>query len=278
MAWAAVDEALRNVVAVGADPDQVAILDNFCWGNPNLPDRLGSLVRCALGCYDAALAYGTPFVSGKDSLNNEYLGADGRKHAIPGTLLISALGIVPAARYATTMDLKAAGNLLVLLGTTVDEMGGSLYYALHGALGTQPPQPPANPLGRLRTLHALICAGLVQACHDCSEGGLAVAAAEMAMAGRLGLDLDIDRMPLAGDATGLRPSARLFAESLGRFLLEVRPADLPAVEAALAGQVACAVLGRVEAVPRLHVRAGEVVLCDLDLADLLAAWKQDNTR
>lgn len=278
MAWAAVDEALRNVVAAGADPDQVAILDNFCWGNPNLPDRLGSLVRCALGCYDAALAYGTPFVSGKDSLNNEYLGADGRKHAIPGTLLISALGIVPAARHAMTMDLKAAGNLLVLLGTTADEMGGSLYYALHGALGTRPPQPPANPLGRLRALHALIRAGLVQACHDCSEGGLAVAAAEMAMAGRLGLDLDIDRMPVVEETVTLRPSTRLFAESLGRFLLEVRPADLPAVEAALAGQAACAVVGRVEATPRLRVRAGEHALYDLGLADLLAAWKQDDTR
>ncbi|MFZ1396990.1 MAG: phosphoribosylformylglycinamidine synthase subunit PurS, partial [Candidatus Promineifilaceae bacterium] len=87
MAWAAVDEALRNVVAVGADPDQVSILDNFCWGNPNLPDRLGSLVRCAQGCYDAAVSFQTPFISGKYSLNNEYTGADGEQHAIPGTLL-----------------------------------------------------------------------------------------------------------------------------------------------------------------------------------------------
>jgi phosphoribosylformylglycinamidine (FGAM) synthase-like enzyme len=95
MAWAAVDEALRNVVAVGADPDQVSLLDNFSWGNPNLPDRLGSLVRCVQGCYDAAVAFGAPFISGKDSLNNEYTGADGQKHAIPGTLVVSALGIVP---------------------------------------------------------------------------------------------------------------------------------------------------------------------------------------
>ncbi len=88
MAWAAIDEAVRNAVAVGADPDRIAILDNFCWGNPALPDRLGSLVECARGCYDAAVAYGTPFISGKDSLNNEYADADGTRHAIPGTLLI----------------------------------------------------------------------------------------------------------------------------------------------------------------------------------------------
>ncbi len=278
MAWAAVDEALRNVVAVGADPDQVAILDNFCWGNPNLPDRLGGLVRCAQGCYDAALAYGTPYISGKDSLNNEYLGADGRKHAIPGTLLISALGIVPHAGRTVTMDLKEPGNVLVLLGETGDELGGSLYYTLQATLGVRPPQPPVNPLGRLRALHAVIHAGLVRACHDCSEGGLAVAAAEMAMAGRLGLDLDIDRVPVNDGMTGLPPSARLFAESLGRFLLEVRPADLPALEAALARHVAYATIGRVDAAPQLRLRAGDRVLCETSLADLLAAWKRDENR
>ncbi len=271
MAWAAVDEALRNVVAVGADPDQVSILDNFCWGNPNLPDRLGSLVRCAQGCYDAAVAYGTPYISGKDSLNNEYLGADGRKHAIPGTLLISALGIVPAARHTVTMDLKEPGNLLVLVGTTANELGGSLYYGVQGELGTRAPQPPANPLGRLRVLHRAIRAGLVQACHDCSEGGLAVAAAEMAMAGRLGVDLDLDSVPTAGL---LPPGVRLFAESLGRFLVEVRPADLSAFETILAGQVPSAPVGHVEATSHLRLRASDQTLCDIPLDDLLAAWKQ----
>ena len=119
MAWAAVDEAIRNCVAVGADPDRIALLDNFCWGNPNLPDRLGGLVRCAKGCHDAAVAYGAPFISGKDSLNNEYTGADGKKHAIPGTLLISALGIVPDVARTVTMILKAAGDRLYLVGANL---------------------------------------------------------------------------------------------------------------------------------------------------------------
>ncbi|MFT7582785.1 MAG: phosphoribosylformylglycinamidine synthase II [Myxococcota bacterium] len=97
MAWAAVYEARVRVLAVGADPDRIAILDNFCWGNPKLPDRLGALVRCVQGCHDAAVHYGMPFISGKDSLNNEWRDAAGVSHPIPGTLLISAVGIVPDA-------------------------------------------------------------------------------------------------------------------------------------------------------------------------------------
>ncbi|MEP7290547.1 MAG: AIR synthase related protein, partial [Chloroflexota bacterium] len=128
MAWAAVDEAFRNLVAVGADPDQVALLDNFCWGSPYLPDRLGGLVRCAQGCYDAAIAYNAPFISGKDSLNNEYTDVDGTRHAIPGTLLISAVGIVPNVGKTVTSDLKQAGNHLYLVGETHDEFGGGHWH------------------------------------------------------------------------------------------------------------------------------------------------------
>ena len=142
MAWAAVDEAMRNVVAVGADPDQVSLLDNFSWGNPNLPDRLGGLVRCTQGCYDAAVAFGAPFISGKDSLNNEYTGEDGKKHAIPGTLVISALAMVPDVRRTVTMDLKAAGNLLYLVGLTRGEMGGSSYVRMMRSAGNPLPSPP----------------------------------------------------------------------------------------------------------------------------------------
>ncbi|MCC7355642.1 MAG: phosphoribosylformylglycinamidine synthase subunit PurS, partial [Anaerolineae bacterium] len=127
MAWAAADEAVRNVVAVGADPARIALLDNFCWGDPTQPDRLGGLVRAALGCHDAAVAYGLPFVSGKDSLNNEYVGPDGVRRPIPGTLLITALGLVPDVAQTVTMDLKEAGNFLYILGETRAELGGALY-------------------------------------------------------------------------------------------------------------------------------------------------------
>ena len=139
MALLAVDEALRNVVAVGADPARTAILDNFCWGNPNLPDRLGGLVRAAQGCHDAAVALRLPFISGKDSLFNEYRLADGSSRPIPGTLLISAIGIVPDTRRVSSMYLKRPGNLIYLVGVTGDDLGGSLAQRLHGQQGGRAP-------------------------------------------------------------------------------------------------------------------------------------------
>src|SRR5438552_8966754 len=134
MAAAAIDEAVRNVVAVGADPSRIALLDNFCWGNTERPEVLGSLVRAAEACRDVALAYGMPFISGKDSLNNEYHSGD-RQIVIPPTLLISALGRVPDVRRCVTMDLKEPGNLLFLVGVTKNEMGGSHYNFVNGIEG-----------------------------------------------------------------------------------------------------------------------------------------------
>ncbi len=233
MAWAAVDEAVRNAVAVGTDPDQIAILDNFCWGNPNLPDRLGALVRCTQGCYDAALAYQAPFISGTDSLNNEYTGADGQKHAIPGTLLISALGIVPDVNRTVTMDLKAAGNLLYVLGETKPELGGTLFAQQHGLDGGIVPQPVPDAPTYYRALHQAIRAGLVQSAHDCSEGGLAVALAEMSLAGELGIHVDLAQAP---QQDSLSPDELLFGESQGRLVLEVKVGDAAAFEAMLRGE------------------------------------------
>ncbi len=233
MAWAAVDEALRNVVAVGADPDTVALLDNFCWGNPSLPDRLGSLVRCAQGCYDAALAYGAPFISGKDSLNNEYTGEDGQKHTIPGTLLISAMGQIEDVSTTVTMDLKQAGNLLFVVGDTRDELGGSHYALTRGAAGGVVPQPVPDGLARMRAVHHAIQAGLVQSAHDCSEGGLGVAVAEMCIGGRLGAEIDLANVPVTD--TIVRDDALLFSESLSRFVIEIRPDDASAFAEIMAG-------------------------------------------
>jgi phosphoribosylformylglycinamidine synthase len=241
MAWAAVDEAVRNAVAVGADPEQIAILDNFCWGNPNLPDRLGSLVRCTQGCYDAALAYEAPFISGKDSLNNEYTGADGQKHAIPGTLLISALAIVPDVAHTVTMDLKAAGNLLYVLGETKPELGGTLFTQQQGLDNGIVPQPVHEASAHYRALHQAMRAGLVQSAHDCSEGGLAVALAEMSLAGELGVAVDLALSP---QGENLSLDEVLFAESQGRLVLEVKEDDAAAFEAMMNG-VPCGRVGHV---------------------------------
>ncbi len=258
MAWAAIDEAMRNAVAVGADPDQVSLLDNFCWGNPNLPDRLGSLVQCAQGCYDAAIAFNAPFISGKDSLNNEYTASDGRKHAIPGTLLISAMGIVPDIAHTVTMDLKQAGNTLYVVGETRDELGGSHFTQLphrdsqqqSNTLTDSPtPQPVINALAHMRRLHTAISAGLVRACHDASEGGLGVALAEMCLAGQLGATIDLAQAPGARD---LSDAVTLFSESLCRFIVEVASSDRERFETLLADTP--------------FARVGEVTSAETDLS------------
>ncbi len=276
MAWAVIDEAIRNVVAVGADPDAVALLDNFCWGDPTLPDRLGALVRAAQGCHDAALHYGTPFISGKDSLNNEFLTPEGDRKPIPPTLLVSAFGIVPDIHRAVTMDVKAPGNFLYILGITRAEPGGSAWYRLWGLLGSPVPAPVPESPRTMRALHRAIREGLVQACHDCSEGGLAVAAAEMAIAGHLGLSLSLTNLPRTAD--GLSDEMALFSETAGRFLVEVHPRDRAAFEACI-GNIPYARLGMVTEEPLLRINGitgTEVIALPVDV--LKRAWQREILR
>jgi len=268
MAAAVIDEAVRNVVAVGADPKRIALLDNFCWGNTDRPEVLGSLVRAAEACRDVALAYGTPFISGKDSLNNEF--HSGKTHlVIPPTLLISAMGKVADVRQCVTMDLKEPGNLLYLVGVTREEMGGSHYHLVNGQGGGTVPQVDLELAPRIfRSLHEAIRRGLVRACHDLSEGGLAVAAAEMAFAGGLGADL-----------TGLAAPANapdeimLFAESTTRFLLEVEAGSASALELCFTS-VPLLRIGQTLKEPRLRIagRSGTWVVW-ANLADLKEAWQ-----
>lgn len=268
MALACVDEALRNIVAVGGDPAQTAILDNFCWGDPRQPDRMAGLVRAAAGCYDAALAFGTPFISGKDSLNNEYRAADGTRTPIPPTLLISALAIVPDVRHSMTMDLKEAGNLLYIVGETRNELGGAHYEGGSGVPQVDLERAPRH----MAAVHNAIAGGLVRACHDPSEGGLGVAAAEMAFAGNYGLRIRLNAIPRSPEVE--RNDYALFSESPSRFLVEVRPADQAAFEALLAG-LPYAQIGDVTEARELVISGlgGDEVL-RTDLARLKAAWQQ----
>lgn len=275
MAWAAVDEAVRNAVCVGADPDHLAILDNFCWGNPNLPDRLGGLVRCARGCYDAAMAFEAPYISGKDSLNNEYADADGTRHAIPGTLLVSAVARVPSIMATATSDFKAEGDRVLVVGATAAELGGSAWYHLHGELGASAPAPVPGALNLARAVHRLIAKGLVTAAHDASEGGLVVALAEMALAGRLGAEVDLSAVPWRGD--GRADAPLLFAESLSRYVLTVRSELVDTVVAALDG-VPCGVVGRVGGISLRVTGLQGSELVDLSVEDLADAFMGHLTR
>jgi phosphoribosylformylglycinamidine (FGAM) synthase-like enzyme len=268
----AIDEALRNAVAVGGNVDQLALLDNFCWGNCNKPDRMGSLVQAAKACRDAAIAYGTPFISGKDSLNNEFQTDAGETIAIPPTLLISAVSVVDDARKCVTSDAKSAGNILFLLGRTGSKLGGShLLKAMGLETGNDVPVVDMETnLATFRALQAAIEAGLVRACHDLSEGGLAAAASEMAFAGGLGVELNLDAAPTSDDAAGT--VAKLFAEDAGRFLVEVTPenhdAFLRLVKDGPVGQV-----GKVTDSGRTVCVADGKTVLDVDNAEAKAAWQ-----
>jgi phosphoribosylformylglycinamidine synthase II len=236
MAWSVIDEAIRNAVAVGADPDHIAILDNFCWGDPLRPETLGSLVEACRGCHDAALFYGTPFISGKDSLNNEYLGTDGLRHSIPPTLLISAIGVIEDITQTITMDLKEAGNFIYLVGEFSPEQK------------TVPDVPTSTPQ-TYHALHQAIRSGNVRSAHDLSEGGLAVAVAEMCIGGRLGMDLNIE-------------SSELFKDVNGCLLLEVSPANINTFEKQFEN-LPCKKIGTVIADPILKITFEEILVEEL---------------
>ncbi|MCY4629548.1 MAG: phosphoribosylformylglycinamidine synthase subunit PurL [bacterium] len=246
MALHAIDEAFRNLIAVGADPDRVALLDNFSWGDPTRPDRLGSLVRAVQGCVEGARRYRAPFVSGKDSLYNEF---DGQ--AVLGTLLISAVGVVPDLHRVATSALTACGSDLWLVGHGSDRLGGSIVADLLGLDDTRVPPPVTDPLPRYRAVHDLIASGRVRAAHDVSDGGIAVALAEMAIGGQLGLRATIPADAAEPGTPGGSPSgaggngseasggarpglvAVLANEAPGRLLLEAPAAERAAVAARL---------------------------------------------
>ncbi|HEV3138285.1 MAG TPA: AIR synthase-related protein, partial [Pirellulales bacterium] len=277
MATSAIDEAIRNCVAVGADPARVAILDNFCWGNTDRPETLGSLVRAALACYNLAVSLGTPFISGKDSLNNEFrfLDANGKSQsiAIPPSLLISALGQIDDVARAVTMDLKEAGNLIYIVGETRGELGGSHFAMVHGLTGGCVPKVvPVVARQTFQNLHNAISGGLVRACHDLSEGGVAVAIAEMAFAGGLGASIDLKTMPHVLRADRQVDAILLFSESNTRFLCEVPMAAAGAFEKQLSG-VPCACIGEVVEEPVLEIGGASGPLVAAELTTLKTAWQ-----
>ena len=303
MAMNAVDEALRNLTAVGGDIERAAILDNFCWGNPTDPLQLGMLVRAVKGCHDAATGFGAPFISGKDSLNNEYR-SDGERLPVIPTLLISAVGVIDDAAQTIDMSLKQPGNLLYQIGITRNELAGSHYMELAqnlaraASLSWKPTGNVVAPLAGARslvpgttvphvdvqsariTMQALgsaIRKGLVQACHDLSEGGLAVAAAEMSLAGLPGMTINVGLIPR--ETMRLSPeilnTVLLFSESASRFLVEIVPERQDAFESHLRayGVQDFAIIGIVNSIERFVVRDGAQVLIDIPVAELQAAWK-----
>ncbi|MHC4553407.1 MAG: AIR synthase-related protein, partial [Planctomycetota bacterium] len=270
---AGLDEAMRNLVCVGADPEKVAVLDNFCWGDCTNPETLGALVRASQACYDGAMGFGTPFISGKDSLNNEFVCDDGTRIAIPYTLLISAIGLVEDVNKCVTMDAKTPGNLIFAVGQTKNELGGSHYYKVNDELGANVPQTDIKLAAETaKRIHQAINAGLVRSCHDCSEGGLAVALAEMAFAGGCGIEADLRGLPTSDDC--VKAEAMLFSESNSRYMVEVEPQNYDAF-AKLMLNIPFGQVGEVVADKKLTISdANQKVVVDAELDTLKKAWQQ----
>ena len=271
MASSAIDEALRQVVSVGGSLEEVALLDNFSWGNTSKPECLGGLVRASRGCYDIALYYGTPFISGKDSLNNEFKTED-KTIAIPPTLLISAICVMPDVSKAISMDVKSPGNLIYIIGMTKNELGGSHYYYTHGFVGNSVPKVDTETAKRTMDLLANATGkGLVRSCHDCSEGGIAVTAAEMSFAGGYGMELDLSQVPVEEGI--VRDDVVLFAESNTRFVVEVEQQKQREFEATIEG-TSYGRIGKVVENDMFTVlsMSGEKVISE-KIADLKEAWQ-----
>jgi phosphoribosylformylglycinamidine synthase II len=276
MAGLAFDEAVRNAIAAGAKFGYLSCLDNFSWPDPvksaRTPDgelKLGNLVRACLALYECAIGYNIPIISGKDSMKNDYYSGE-RKYSILPTLLVTVVGKIGSIHRAISTEFKEPGDLVYVLGTTHEELGGSEYHKLFGAMGNGVPQlRPEEHIPIYKALSAAIEEGLVSSAHDVSDGGLAVAFAECSLGFGLGAELDIGSVA----ATTGREDAVLFSESAGRFIVSVKPADAARFEAAMAGTV-MRKAGRVRGDKRFMIKRGEEVLVNDSVEDIRSAYNK----
>ena len=231
MAACALDTAIRNIIASGGSLSNLAILDNFCWCSSYDKTRLAQLVDAVKACYDYGVGYGTPFISGKDSMFNDFRGYDEKGNpiaiSIPPTLLISAIGVVPDIYKIISPEFKNVGDVIYLLGKTDDELGGSEYYKSLKAVGNDVPK--VNLEKNLKTYLALeraIQKELVASSISVTSGGLAIALAKTCVGGMLGCNISVRGMPGSSKSA----DAKLFSESQGRILVSISPQNISAFE------------------------------------------------
>jgi len=279
MAAASLDTAIRNALCAGADPHHLALLDNVCWSSGNSPERLYELKEAARACYEGALAHAAPFISGKDSMFNDFKGYDANGApvhiAAPPTLLVSVISVMKDVSDAMTLDVKSPGDVLYLLGSTNDELGGSEYFSSISKkagkeyIGTRVPRTDFLKNARIyRACAAAIHAGLISAAIGVSRGGLGTAVAKMSLAGGYGVSLDLSKVK--GNAKA--PDSRLFSESQGRIVVTVPQEKTSEFEKRLKG-IPHARIGVVTESQEFVIRNGSRILAKTSLTALGRAYR-----
>jgi len=276
MAACAIDGAIKNLVCVGTALEDIALLDNFCWCSSNEPERLWQLRQAVQACFDLGIKYNAPFISGKDSMFNDFKGFDENsapvKISVPPTLLISSLGIIRDPEKAVSMDAKFPGDLVFALGETRNELGASEYFDSKGFIGKSVPKVNAEKAIRLYSkLAKAIGAGLVASAQPLGLGGLGAALAKKCIAGLLGARIDLGKVPKGPDVA--RGDYVLFSESASRALVTVAPQNRKKFESILKGSdFAC--IGEITG-GNLEVLSlnGEMII-DSKISDLEESYKK----
>ncbi|MEK6973422.1 MAG: AIR synthase-related protein [archaeon] len=267
MAAAGIDTAIRGLIAMGVSLDKIALLDNFCWCSSDDAERLGQLKRAAKACYDFSILFGTPFISGKDSMFNDFKGYNAEnkqiKISVPPTLLISSIGILEDVKKAVSMDVKFENDLVYAVGETSEELGGSEYFSYLGALGNNVPKLDGKKAKEIYgKMQKAIENELIDAAYPTNYGGLGIALAKMAIAGRLGLDITIPNTT--------RADYYLFSESMARFAVTINPKNKKAFENSMGNDAQ--LLGIVKG-NRFIIKNGKKIV-DLKISEMEKAYKE----
>ena len=238
MAACAIDTAIRNAVAAGGNINHLALLDNFCWCSSNEPERLHQLKEAAKACYDYAVVYKTPFVSGKDSMFNDFKGFDENdnplKISVYPTLLISSTGVIPDVNKTTSIDFKIPGDYVYVIGMTKNECGGSEFYHAFDKIGAKSPKVDAIKSRELyEKMYELNQKSLLSSCAAIGWGGFLITLAKMSVAGLLGAEVDTSKVP----NENISPEKILYSESQSRFIATIDPKNQEMFENMLSGFV-----------------------------------------
>jgi len=261
--WAAA-EAVSNAVAVGADPAELVLIDNFIWPYPD-EESLYDLDRAVDACVDFVKVTGMPFISGKDSLSSTYRSSDGKVIKIPPVLCISCFGRVKDVTATVSSDFKRAGSSILLVGKRdINQMGCSIYFDIVGGRSPFIPLVDTAALVKVwRAVHRACRNGTVTACHDISEGGLLAALAEMCFGGSVGAEITVPEQA--------RADYFLFNETAGCFLLETED---PAAVAEQLENVPWLLLGRTAAEKLISVKQGQDFLFAVPTDTLFESWRR----